>query len=172
MWINHNMVSSSDGVTKDLPKAPFFFLINNTSCIFQICLYTWIGHWCFRVTGPLQVKHYHIKENCQGQYYLSEKHPQTSVKELINYHKHNAGGMLSTYPFYARERIALFYVVAVNPITVANNLKYFVVLVQQMLFGKLLYCDAVFSALTCSVFCFFQYMYLDVAKLFSNRNFR
>ena len=44
------------------------------------------------VTGNFYVKHYHIKQNNQGQFYLSEKHPMPSVLELINYHKLNAGG--------------------------------------------------------------------------------
>lgn len=42
------------------------------------------------------VKHYHIKQNERtGEYYLSEKHCCSSIPDLINYHKHNSGGLAS-----------------------------------------------------------------------------
>lgn len=41
------------------------------------------------------VKHYHIKQNSRGEFYLSEKHCCNSIPELINYHKHNSGGLAS-----------------------------------------------------------------------------
>ncbi|XP_076823262.1 tyrosine-protein kinase TXK-like isoform X1 [Clavelina lepadiformis] len=47
------------------------------------------------VNGTPMVKHYHIKENDEGKYYLSESHPLPSIIELIQYHKHNAGGLVS-----------------------------------------------------------------------------
>lgn len=41
------------------------------------------------------VKHYHIKQNLAGEFYLSEKHCCNSIPDLINYHKHNSGGLAS-----------------------------------------------------------------------------
>lgn len=48
---------------------------------------------CFR-PHP-HVKHYHIKQNSRGEFYLSEKHCCNSIPDLINYHKHNSGGLAS-----------------------------------------------------------------------------
>lgn len=42
-----------------------------------------------------QTKHYHIKQNARGEFYLSDKHCCASIPELINYHKHNSGGLCS-----------------------------------------------------------------------------
>ncbi|KAH9488451.1 hypothetical protein Btru_062773, partial [Bulinus truncatus] len=39
------------------------------------------------------VRHYQIKRNELGQYYISINHPHASIQELIHYHKHNAGGI-------------------------------------------------------------------------------
>ncbi|XP_063702861.1 tyrosine-protein kinase Btk isoform X1 [Culicoides brevitarsis] len=39
------------------------------------------------------VKHYHIKQNARGDFYLSEKHCCETIPDLINYHKHNSGGL-------------------------------------------------------------------------------
>lgn len=40
-------------------------------------------------------RHYNICTTSQGQYYLAEKHHFSSIQELINYHQHNAAGMVS-----------------------------------------------------------------------------
>ncbi|XP_021702037.1 tyrosine-protein kinase Btk29A isoform X1 [Aedes aegypti] len=39
------------------------------------------------------VKHYHIKQNARSEFYLSEKHCCESIPDLINYHRHNSGGL-------------------------------------------------------------------------------
>ncbi|XP_031624419.1 tyrosine-protein kinase Btk29A isoform X1 [Contarinia nasturtii] len=39
------------------------------------------------------VKHYHIKQNSRNEYYLSEKHCCETIPDLINYHRHNSGGL-------------------------------------------------------------------------------
>ncbi|KAM3857478.1 tyrosine-protein kinase Tec [Diretmus argenteus] len=47
--------------------------------------------------GGAAIKHYHIKET-QGtarQFYLAEKHLFNSIPELIDYHKHNAAGLVA-----------------------------------------------------------------------------
>ncbi|RUS82212.1 hypothetical protein EGW08_010026, partial [Elysia chlorotica] len=39
------------------------------------------------------VRHYQIKRNDQGQFYISLTYPQASIPELVHYHKHNPGGL-------------------------------------------------------------------------------
>lgn len=61
---------------------------------------------CFLYSPHPHVKHYHIKQqqpNKSGSgggaggelYYLSEKHCCASIPELVNYHRHNSGGLAS-----------------------------------------------------------------------------
>ncbi|KAH0616211.1 hypothetical protein JD844_027167, partial [Phrynosoma platyrhinos] len=45
--------------------------------------------------GLSGIRHYHIKETPQKQYYLAEKHLFNSIPELIEYHKHNAAGLVT-----------------------------------------------------------------------------
>ncbi|KAK2551692.1 Tyrosine-protein kinase Btk29A [Acropora cervicornis] len=40
------------------------------------------------------VRHYHIKEE-DGQLYISDRHRYPTVSELINYHQHNSGGLVT-----------------------------------------------------------------------------
>jgi len=40
------------------------------------------------------VKHYHIKLNADGLYFLADKHPFRTIPELIYYHKHNCAGLI------------------------------------------------------------------------------
>lgn len=60
--------------------------------------------------GPV-IRHYHIKETDGGstkQFYLSEKHQFISIPALIDYHKHNAGGLVARlrYPVGSQKRAA------------------------------------------------------------------
>lgn len=48
-----------------------------------------------QINGVPVVKHYHIHENEEFQYYFSEKHAQPTILNLINYHKYNAGGLVT-----------------------------------------------------------------------------
>ncbi|KAJ8725070.1 hypothetical protein PYW07_016028 [Mythimna separata] len=65
------------------------FVVRNSSTkgMYTLSLYTKVYH-------P-QTKHYHIKQNNRSEYYLSDKHCCASIPELINYHKHNSGGLCS-----------------------------------------------------------------------------
>jgi len=45
------------------------------------------------------VKHYHIRQNTEGLYYLADKHPFPTIPELIYYHKHNCAGQLIFFLF-------------------------------------------------------------------------
>ncbi|XP_047989990.1 uncharacterized protein LOC125229234 isoform X3 [Leguminivora glycinivorella] len=65
------------------------FVVRNSSTkgMYTLSLYTKVNH--------AQTKHYHIKQNSRGDFYLSDKHCCASIPELINYHKHNSGGLCS-----------------------------------------------------------------------------
>ncbi|XP_013413800.1 tyrosine-protein kinase Tec-like isoform X1 [Lingula anatina] len=55
------------------------------------------------------VRHYHIKKNSTGQYYLSNNHPHPSIPQLIHYHKHNCAGLvvrLKATPGFGRHQPA------------------------------------------------------------------
>jgi len=41
------------------------------------------------------VKHYHIKKNEKGQFYITEKHPFDSLAELVVFYKHEMNGSIS-----------------------------------------------------------------------------
>ncbi|XP_060922328.1 tyrosine-protein kinase Tec isoform X2 [Limanda limanda] len=60
--------------------------------------------------GGAVIKHYHIKETQDSppQFYLAEKHLFSSIPELIEYHKHNAAGLVARlrYPVGKQERSA------------------------------------------------------------------
>ncbi|XP_074480805.1 tyrosine-protein kinase Tec isoform X2 [Sebastes fasciatus] len=60
--------------------------------------------------GVAAIKHYHIKET-QGspqQFYLAEKHLFSSIPDLIEYHKHNAAGLVARlrYPVGKQDKSA------------------------------------------------------------------
>jgi tyrosine-protein kinase Tec len=42
-----------------------------------------------------QVRHYHIKDDQEKKYYISEKHRFSTITELIDYHKLNGGGLVT-----------------------------------------------------------------------------
>ncbi|XP_046432250.1 tyrosine-protein kinase Btk29A isoform X2 [Neodiprion fabricii] len=65
------------------------FVVRNSSTrgLYTLSLYTKVGH--------AHVKHYHIKQNPRGDFYLSEKHCCNSIPDLVNYHRHNSGGLAS-----------------------------------------------------------------------------
>uniref|UniRef100_A0A673BFM3 Tyrosine-protein kinase n=1 Tax=Sphaeramia orbicularis TaxID=375764 RepID=A0A673BFM3_9TELE len=41
------------------------------------------------------IKHYQIKINDNGEFFLAEKHTFTSIPEVIHYHEHNAAGLVT-----------------------------------------------------------------------------
>ncbi|XP_073999639.1 tyrosine-protein kinase Btk29A [Rhodnius prolixus] len=65
------------------------FVVRNSSTkgLYTLSLYTKVPH-------P-HVKHYHIKQNPRGDFFLSEKHCCSTIPDLINYHRHNSGGLAS-----------------------------------------------------------------------------
>ena len=46
------------------------------------------------------MKHYHIKQDENNFYKISERHYFPTVQELVQYHQHNSGGKLSAFPFF------------------------------------------------------------------------
>ncbi|KAJ8403646.1 hypothetical protein AAFF_G00349720 [Aldrovandia affinis] len=60
--------------------------------------------------GTNSIRHYHIKESqsVPKQYYLAEKHHFNSIPELIEYHQHNAAGLVARlrYPVAKQGRSA------------------------------------------------------------------
>ncbi|XP_041841125.1 tyrosine-protein kinase Tec [Melanotaenia boesemani] len=60
--------------------------------------------------GSAAIKHYHIKEieGSPKQFYLAEKHLFNSIPELIEYHKHNAAGLVARlrYPVGKQDKSA------------------------------------------------------------------
>ncbi|XP_025205884.1 tyrosine-protein kinase Btk29A isoform X2 [Melanaphis sacchari] len=65
------------------------FVVRNSSTkgLYTLSLFTKVPH--------SHVKHYHIKQNSRGDFFLSEKHCCSTIPELINYHRHNSGGLAS-----------------------------------------------------------------------------
>ncbi|XP_033015646.1 tyrosine-protein kinase Tec isoform X2 [Lacerta agilis] len=70
------------------------FMVRDSS---QPGLYTVSLYAKFGGEGLSGIRHYHIKETMtsQKQYYLAEKHLFDSIPELIEYHKHNAAGLVT-----------------------------------------------------------------------------
>uniref|UniRef100_A0A673C8D9 Tyrosine-protein kinase n=1 Tax=Sphaeramia orbicularis TaxID=375764 RepID=A0A673C8D9_9TELE len=50
-------------------------------------------------------RHYNICTTSQGQFYLAEKHNFSTIPELINYHQHNAAGMVSRLKYIVSNRV-------------------------------------------------------------------
>ncbi|XP_078494431.1 tyrosine-protein kinase Tec isoform X3 [Ciona intestinalis] len=70
------------------------FIVRNSSqpsVVYTLSIVTKGG----QINGPAIVKHYHIRKTQNEEFYLSEKHFLPTIKELINYHKHNAGGLVT-----------------------------------------------------------------------------
>ncbi|CAH0721642.1 unnamed protein product, partial [Brenthis ino] len=89
----------AESVLKQEDKEGCFVVRNSsTKGMYTLSLYTKVNH-------P-QTKHYHIKQNTRGEFYLSDKHCCSSIPELINYHKHNSGGLCSRLKTTPRDRPA------------------------------------------------------------------
>lgn len=52
------------------------------------------GMYTLSVLHGDHVRHYHIKDE-DGQLYISDRHRYPTVSELINYHQHNSGGLVT-----------------------------------------------------------------------------
>uniref|UniRef100_A0A7N6A4N4 Tyrosine-protein kinase n=1 Tax=Anabas testudineus TaxID=64144 RepID=A0A7N6A4N4_ANATE len=103
VWMTENLTSSSALAVIALclclcrllqdKEGAFIVRDSSTPGTYTVSLYT------KSVTGEgsASIKHYHIKET-QGPpsyFYLAEKHLFSSIPELIEYHKHNAAGLVT-----------------------------------------------------------------------------
>nr|KAF6432572.1 tec protein tyrosine kinase [Rousettus aegyptiacus] len=83
------------------------FMVRDSSQpgMYTVSLYTKFGG-----EGSSGFRHYHIKETTTSpkKYYLAEKHAFASIPEIIEYHKHNAAGLVTRlrYPVSAKGRNA------------------------------------------------------------------
>ncbi|KAK4886423.1 hypothetical protein RN001_002694 [Aquatica leii] len=85
-YVNDMSRQRSESLLKQEDKEGCFVVKNSsTKGLYTLSLYTKVPH-------P-HVKHYHIKQNAKGEYYLSEKHCCATIADLINYHRHNSGGL-------------------------------------------------------------------------------
>uniref|UniRef100_A0A673WK91 Tyrosine-protein kinase n=1 Tax=Salmo trutta TaxID=8032 RepID=A0A673WK91_SALTR len=59
--------------------------------------------------GGAVIRHYHIKEteSCPKQFYLAEKHLFTLIPDLIEYHNHNAAGLVARLRYPVRQKDGL-----------------------------------------------------------------
>ncbi|XP_074678589.1 tyrosine-protein kinase Tec isoform X4 [Strix aluco] len=73
--------------------------------LYTVSLYTKFGG-----EGSSGIRHYHIKETVTSpkQYYLAEKHLFNSIPEIIEYHRHNAAGLVTRlrYPVTPKKTTA------------------------------------------------------------------
>uniref|UniRef100_A0A3Q0RHS8 Tyrosine-protein kinase n=1 Tax=Amphilophus citrinellus TaxID=61819 RepID=A0A3Q0RHS8_AMPCI len=83
------------------------FIVRNSSTpgAYTVSLYTKSSG-----EGGAAIKHYHIKETKSSpkQFYLAEKHLFSSIPDLIEYHKHNAAGLVARlrYPVGKQDKSA------------------------------------------------------------------
>lgn len=87
-YVNDMSRQRAESLLKHEDKEGCFVVRNSsTKGLYTLSLYT-------KVPTP-HVKHYHIKQNSAGEFFLSEKHCCSSIPDLVNYHKHNSGGLAS-----------------------------------------------------------------------------
>ncbi|XP_078369187.1 tyrosine-protein kinase TXK-like [Oculina patagonica] len=68
------------------------------------------GMYTLSVLHGDHVRHYHIKED-NGQLYISDRHRYPTVSELVNYHQHNSGGLVTRLrqpPSFGQAPVAAF----------------------------------------------------------------
>ncbi|XP_048033797.1 tyrosine-protein kinase Tec [Megalobrama amblycephala] len=91
---NVNRNKSEEQLRKEGKEGGFMVRVSSNTGTYTVSLYT-------RSTGDgsgaATVRHYQIKETHSSpkQFYLAEKYIFSSIPELIEYHKHNAGGLVS-----------------------------------------------------------------------------
>lgn len=88
-WYVGDMTRQRSDAMLKLEEKEGCFVVRNSSSkgLYTLSLFT-------KVPRP-QVKHYHIKESSRGEFYLSEKHTCATIGELIKYHQHNSGGLVT-----------------------------------------------------------------------------
>ncbi|KAM9329494.1 tyrosine-protein kinase Tec [Gastrophryne carolinensis] len=106
-WYSSNMNrNKAEQLLKNEDKEGGFIVRNSSQAgLYTVSLYT-----KYAGEGVSPIRHYHIKET-QGfpkQYYLAEKHVFNSIPDMIEYHKHNAAGLITRlrYPVCPKNKTA------------------------------------------------------------------
>ncbi|XP_053559962.1 tyrosine-protein kinase Tec isoform X2 [Bombina bombina] len=105
-WYSRNMNrNKAEQLLKNEDKEGGFIVRNSSQAgLYTVSLYTKYGG-----EGSSSIRHYHIKETAfPKQYYLAEKHVFNTIPEMIEYHKHNAAGLVTRlrYPVCQKGKCA------------------------------------------------------------------
>ncbi|KAE8629532.1 hypothetical protein XENTR_v10000518 [Xenopus tropicalis] len=105
-WYSRNMNrSKAEQLLKSEDKEGGFIVRNSSQAgLYTVSLYTKYGG-----EGSTCIRHYHIKETqYPKKYYLAEKHVFNTIPEMIEYHKHNAAGLVTRlrYPVCSKNKSA------------------------------------------------------------------
>uniref|UniRef100_A0A8C3ILL5 Tyrosine-protein kinase n=1 Tax=Chrysemys picta bellii TaxID=8478 RepID=A0A8C3ILL5_CHRPI len=106
-WYCRNLNrSKAEQLLRDEDKEGGFVVRDSSQPgLYTVSLYTKYGG-----EGSSGIRHYHIKETMTSpkQYYLAEKHLFNTIPEIIEYHKHNAAGLVTRlrYPVTPKKKPA------------------------------------------------------------------
>uniref|UniRef100_A0A669F4M7 Tyrosine-protein kinase n=1 Tax=Oreochromis niloticus TaxID=8128 RepID=A0A669F4M7_ORENI len=106
-WYNKNVNrnKAEELLRKEDKEGAFIIRNSSTPGTYTVSLYTKSSG-----DGGAAIKHYHIKETqtLPKQFYLAEKHLFSSIPDLIEYHKHNAAGLVARlrYPVGKQDKSA------------------------------------------------------------------
>ncbi|XP_075786577.1 tyrosine-protein kinase Tec isoform X4 [Pelodiscus sinensis] len=106
-WYCRNLNrSKAEQLLRDEDKEGGFVVRDSSQPgLYTVSLYTKFGG-----EGSSGIRHYHIKETMASpkQYYLAEKHLFNTIPEIIEYHKHNAAGLVTRlrYPVTPKKKPA------------------------------------------------------------------
>ncbi|KAK2513681.1 Tec [Columba guinea] len=106
-WFSRNLNrSKAEQLLRNEDKEGGFVVRDSSQPgLYTVSLYTKFGG-----EGSSGIRHYHIKETVTSpkQYYLAEKHLFNSIPEIIEYHKHNAAGLVTRlrYPVTPKKTTA------------------------------------------------------------------
>nr|XP_020514076.1 tyrosine-protein kinase Tec isoform X1 [Labrus bergylta] len=108
VWYNKqvNRNKAEELLRKEDKEGAFIVRDSSAAGTYTVSLYT----KCAAGEGHSAIKHYHIKETQSSPplFYLAEKHVFSSVPDLIDYHKHNAAGLVARlrYPVSKQDKSA------------------------------------------------------------------
>uniref|UniRef100_A0A3Q2WTL8 Tyrosine-protein kinase n=1 Tax=Haplochromis burtoni TaxID=8153 RepID=A0A3Q2WTL8_HAPBU len=102
---NVNRNKAEELLRKEDKEGAFIIRNSSTPGTYTVSLYTKSSG-----DGGAAIKHYHIKETqtLPKHFYLAEKHLFSSIPDLIEYHKHNAAGLVARlrYPVGKQDKSA------------------------------------------------------------------
>ncbi|XP_053314405.1 tyrosine-protein kinase Tec isoform X2 [Spea bombifrons] len=106
VWYSKTMNrSKAEQLLRNEDKEGGFIVRDSSQAgLYTVSLYTKYGG-----EGSSSIRHYHIKETgFPKQYYLAEKHVFNTIPEMIEYHKHNAAGLVTRlrYPVCSKAKSA------------------------------------------------------------------